>query len=271
MRSRERHELKHDRYVDAVVDLAVRLGTHPRAIAVGSAAAILTVGIAIWLVVSARTAEATAWTRLAAADGQAFQAQVNPSKAETALRSAASGLEATCRLYPGTRAAKFARYRLGVVRVRQKQFAEAVRLFEEVLRRHDEPAELRTWSRRCLAGALEELGKFGDAAKQYGLLARSQSGMLAAASHWDAGRCHEAARKPDLAKPAYKEVVALAPSSRWGQLARFRLDHLDRPSKAAARVAPTQQSKGKPDAGVQPATAGKHSPSADKPEKSKSK
>ena len=274
MKAKQRHELKHDKYVDGMIAVGARLRRHPRALVAGGIGVALAVGVTIWLMVSARTAEAESWEQAEVGDRSmravaAYEAQtemlqqrgrwlrdaripklLDQMKAKRAeeLETAAAAYEKTCGLYPRSKAAKFARYRLGGVLRRQKRFEEAAAVFEEILEQCDGPPELLAWTRRSLAVMLEELGKFADAAGHHEILAESESDLLAAAASWDAGRCWEAAGEAHLAaaKTAYDRTLELASSSSWGELARFRLDQLARPRQPEPKARAGTKVKVKP-------------------------
>jgi len=228
MKGLTRHELKHDKYVDSIVVLGRRLAEHRLQVAGWAAFVLLISAIVGWRIWSARTAETSAWSRLAYGESLLARATRGGEESERLLKEAAEACDGVYHTFPKTLAAGFALWRLGDARYRQGKYSEAVAAYEEFLAKFDNQADTSAMARRSLACALEEMGRFEDAARQYEQFVRSDTPEVQAMAQWDAGRCWEAAGRLQAARSAYEKAVAAAPLADAGKQSRYALDRLER-------------------------------------------
>ena len=263
MKSKRRHDLKHDQLADSLGLLWEQIVRHRVRVILAVAVVALVAGTVTALIASSAMERTDANDRLARAENESFGLErlrrQDPKKAAEKAKQAIAACRSIAREMPSTTAATRALVKAGQLLYAEGEYDEAVGVFREALGRCAELPGLERIARSGLAVALEQVGRYPEALAEYLKLAESSSRAMKAQALWDVGRCHELLKRYPEARQAYSQAAKLDPNSQWAQLAMDRaraLSHAaDKPVKTltsgSSDAKPLQQKSGLSEASSQ--------------------
>lgn len=237
MKAAERHRLKEDKYADTVMSAAQWVKAHQSKVIAVAAAVVIVAAAVVWTLYSRMQAQQEAQKELSeyetAADG------VLGLKAEAraeAVKNALSNLDSLVTAYPDSEVASQALLRAAELLTATGEPAKAAGYFERLVQMTGAPEGMRALARRGWAACLEQSGDVAKAIVQYKALAAAGTPQEAVEADWDVGRCYEMLKDPENAKSFYRKAIESGGESKWAELARFRIESLDRGPMSAESV-----------------------------------
>ncbi len=129
--------------------------------------------------------------------------------------------------YSGTESGEAAQFYLGKLRAQEHNPEEALKAFEEFLRRGSKSSYLYPAALAGKASSLEDLGKSGEAAQFYLKAAEARDDFFAEAGfRLDAARCFRLAGDQEKARQQYQYVQERYPQTAYSQKAQDGLAKL---------------------------------------------
>ena len=237
MKASERHKLKEDKYADTVMSAAEWVKAHQSKVIAVAAVVVIIAAAIVWTLHSGMQAQQEALKELneyeTAADG------VMSLKAEAraeAVKNALSNLDSLAKAYPDSEVAPQALLRAAELLTATGDPARAAGYFERLVEMSGAPEGMKALARRGLAACLEQSGDVAKAIVQYKALAEASTPQEAVEADWDIGRCYEMLKDPENAKSFYRKAIEAGGDSKWAELARFRVESLERGAMSAENV-----------------------------------
>ena len=264
MKSKRRHDLKHDQLADALGRFWEQVVEHRlRVIGVVAALAVLAGAIAT-MVATSLAARGAANDLLAAAQKDTLWIenlrQEKPEEASKKVAEAVTALRRVAQVAPQTNAAARAMLRVGQLLFSDGKAEEAISAYRECKAEAAAWPGLQQLAQQGMAVALEQAGRHAEALAAYRAMAETPSRLVKAQAFWDMGRCEEALGRRAEALAAYRGAAEAARGSRWGELAVERARVLTQeaagppegltPKPADAKSVPKVKAPGKPMADV---------------------
>ena len=244
MKAAERHKLKQDKYADTVVSGLQWAKEHQSKVIAVVAALVIVAGAVVWTIHSRMQAQREAQTQFNEYQASADRAlgMKNEARAE-AIKDALTHLDGLVNSYPDSDAAPQALLRAAELLTATGESAKAAGYFERLVEMAGAPEGMKALARRGWAASLEQSGDTEKAIVQYKTLAAASTPQEAVEADWDIGRCYEILKDPENAKNFYRKAIESGGESRWAELARFRVESLERgpmpPDSAASAPATT--------------------------------
>jgi tetratricopeptide (TPR) repeat protein len=239
VKSEERQKLKHDKYAETVVSGLHWAQVHQsKVIAVIAAAVIIGVAV-VWTLHARLQSQQEAQAQFVEYETSADHALGMKGDARTeAIKDVIAHLDGLVKLYPDSEIAPQALLQAADLLSATGQPAKAANYFERLTEMSNAPDGLKMLARRGLAAALEQSGDAEKAIVQYKALAEVSTAQEAVEADWDIGRCYELLKDPENAKTYYKKAIESGGESKWAELARFRVESLERGPAAPESIAP---------------------------------
>jgi len=257
VKAEERHKLKQDKYADTMVTAWQWAKAHQSSVIAFVSAAVIVAGVVVWTLYSRLRAEQDAQAQFDEYQMSADRAlgMKDPARAE-AIQDALAHLNGLVKTYPNSEAAPQALLEAAELLSATGQPAKAAGYYERLAQMAGAPEGLKMLARRGLAASLEQSGDVERALAQYRELAAASAPQEAVEADWDIGRCCELLKDPENAKSFYRKAIELGPETKWAELARFRVESLDRGPTPPESAAPEPAT-----AGPAPATTASKPPS----------
>jgi tetratricopeptide (TPR) repeat protein len=267
VKAAERQKLKHDKYAETVVSGLQWAKVHQSKVIAVAAAVVIVAAAVVWIIHTRIQAQQEARAQLTECQMSADQALTLKDDARTeAIKDALAHLDTLVKSYPDSEVAPQAVLQAAELLSAAGQAAKAADYYQRLLEMSGAPEGMKTLARRGLAASLEQSGDVEKAIAQYKALAAASSPREAVEADWDIGRCYDQFLKdPENAKTYYRKAIADGGDSTWAELARFRLESLERgptpPESAASAPATTAAAPATTDAAPavtasEPATTG---------------
>jgi tetratricopeptide (TPR) repeat protein len=238
VKAEERHKLKQDKYADTVMTGLQWAKEHQSSVIAIAAAVVILAGAIVWTIRSRMQAQQDAQTQFNEYQTSADRALGMKDEARTeAIQDALTHLDGLVKSYPDSDVAPQALLEAAELLAATGQPAKAAGYFERLLGMSGAPEGMKALAMRGLAASLEQSGDVEKAIAQYKKLAETSTPQEAVEADWDIGRCCEILKDPENAKSFYRKAIESGGESKWAELARFRIESLDRgptPPKSAA-------------------------------------
>jgi tetratricopeptide (TPR) repeat protein len=242
VKAEERHKLKHDKYADTVMTGLQWAKEHQSSVIAVAVAVVILAGAVVWTLRSRMQAQQDAQTQFNEYQTSADRALGMKDEARTeAIQDALTHLDGLVKSYPDSNVAPQALLEAAELLTATGQPAKAAGCFERLLGMAGAPEGMKMLARRGLAESLEQSGDVEKAIAQYKKLAETSTPQEAVEADWDIGRCCEILKDPENAKSFYRKAIESGGESKWAELARFRVESLDRgptPPESAASAPP---------------------------------
>lgn len=246
MKAAERQKLKHDKYAETVVSGLQWAKEHQAKVIAVVASLLILAGAVVWTLHSRMQAQQDAQAQFNEYRTMADRALGMKDEARTeAVQDALTHLDGLVKSYPDSGVAPQALLQAAELLTATGRPAKAAGYFERLLGMSGAPEGMKALARRGLAASLEQSGEAEKAIVQYKALAASSAPQEAVEADWDIGRCYELLKDPENAKSFYRKAIELGGESKWAELARFRVESLERgptPPESAATSAPATAS-----------------------------
>jgi tetratricopeptide (TPR) repeat protein len=204
------------------------------------AAVVIIAGAVVWIIharIQAQHDAQTQFIECRMSAGRALQMK-DEARAE-AIKDALSHLDGLVKSYPDSEVAPQALLEAAELLAASGQQAKAAGYYERLVEMPGAPEGMKMLARRGWAESLEQSGDVEGAIVQYKALAEAKTPQEAVEANWDIGRCYELLKDPENAKSFYRKAVESGGESEWANLARFRIESLERdPAAQAATSAP---------------------------------
>ncbi len=205
------------------------------------AVAILIAGAIVWTLHARMKAQQDAETQFneyqTSADS-ALGMQKGEARDE-AIKDALSHLDGLVREYPDSDVAPQALLRAAELLTATGQPAKAAGYFERLVEMAGAPEGMKMLARRGWAASLEQSGDVEKAIVQYKALADASTPQEAVEADWDIGRCYEMLKDPENAKTFYRKAIESGGETKWAELARFRVESLERGPMPSESMSPS--------------------------------
>ena len=231
MKSRERHELKTDKFAETMMALGMLLNKYRREVTVFTAVVVVVVLGVLWFWRSKASKAEDLWRRVN--DVEENLATAAPErKTKEAYDMAIVVLKAIKDEAGESSAGFYALLKAGDVQFEERDFASAANTYRQILNDPKAPEVYKQFATDSLGPALEQAGKWEEAIAFYKTEAAGKSIVQsgngstvdkqgeAAQLYWSMGRCYEQFGNAEEAAKARQEVIKLAPNSPWAQMAR---------------------------------------------------
>ena len=229
MKAAERHKLKEDKYADTVVSGLQWAKEHQSKVIAVAAALVIVGGAIVWTIHSRMQAQQDAQTQFNEYQASADRALGMKGDAQAeAIKDALSHLDGLVKSYPDSDVAPQALLRAAELLTATGEAAKAAGYFERLVEMPGAPEGMKALARRGWAASLEQSGEVEKAIVQYKTLAAASNPQEAVETDWDIGRCYELLKDPENAKSFYRKAIEAGGESRWAELARFRIESLER-------------------------------------------
>jgi len=242
VKAAERHKLKHDKYAETVVSGLQWAKEHQSKVIAIVAVVLIVAGAVVWTIHARMQAQQDAQAQFN--EYQAAADRAMGMKDETrgeAIKDALSHFDGLVKSYPDSDVAPQALLRAAELLAATGQPSKAAVYYERLAGMAGAPEGMKALARRGLAAALEQSGDVEKAVMQYKALAAASTPQEAVEADWDIGRCYEMLKDPENAKSFYRKAVESGGESQWAELARFRIESLERgpmPPEGAASSVP---------------------------------
>ena len=265
MKAKERHELKHDRFVEAMLAAGRYIEAHSRQVVAGVLAAAVLVGAILWGVSSRRAAHEERRARLHAAVSAVGNAlrEADQEAKEEALGKGLTRLRNLHDEYPGTpEALQALRFTADVYYIEEKH-NRAIEAYREIVNAPQASPRFKALAKMSLATALEQTGQWLAASEIYRERTQAEAVPEEVARAWlDYARCMDRLDRREEAAAARRKAIETAPDSFWARMAAA-LAAMPEPKEQAAAPPtprptdppgkPTPKDKGgAPDPGKEP-------------------
>ena len=240
--------MKSDRFAETIAATGQFLSRHRRLLIVGLVVVAAAVLVLLWNAHGKASARERSHSRLADAEKAAFEALAAQSEDKAALDRALEELRKIHEESPDSPVGIRALYRYAEMLYAAKRYEEAAAAYQRLLAKVQPPSPMSgiaQFVEPSLAAALEQSGKWGEAAKIHQSIAARVTGEAAAQHLWNQARCLQRLGKNDEASALLRKVVELAPASYWAELAKYELR-------------PSDHAQGRPEV-LPPAAAGEDS------------
>jgi tetratricopeptide (TPR) repeat protein len=260
VKAAERHKLKHDQYAETVMSGLHWAKVHQSKV-IAIVAVLVIVGAAVaWTLHARMQAQQDAETQFTEYQASADRALGLKDEARTeAIKDALSHFDGLVKAYPDSDVAPQALVRAAELLNATGQPAKAAGYYQRLVEMAGAPEGMKMLARRGWAAALEQSGDVEKAIVEYKALADASTPQEAVEADWDIGRCYEILKDPENAKTFYRKAIESGGESKWTELARFRVETLERgptpPMSAAPSVPLRPASKEAGEQGA-PATTG---------------